>query len=95
MEIKGGGSDSFPNVYMRDRYLIEGKNFEVLYFAPNNEKQGKDSVPWRKLTPIVFLNNKLVAKGWPAWDSITKTNKILTREKTDSFARVPRPTKTK
>ena len=94
-EIKGGGSDSFPNVYMRDRYLIEGKNFEVLYFAPNNEKQGKDSVPWRKLTPIVFLNNKLVAKGWPAWDSITKTNKILTREKTDSFARVPRPTKTK
>jgi hypothetical protein len=86
-EIKGGGSDSFPNVYARDRYLIAGKNYEVLYFAPNNEKLGKDSVPWRDLTPIVFLDNKLFVKGWPAWDSITKANKIVTREQADSLAR--------
>src|SRR5262244_296452 len=51
-EIKGGGSDSFPNVYARDKYLIAGKNYEVLYFSPDNQKLGKDSVPWRKLTPI-------------------------------------------
>jgi hypothetical protein len=83
-EIRGGGSDSFPNVYTRERFLIAGKNYEVLYFAPNNEKQGKDSVPWRKLTPLVFVDNKLVTKGWPAWDSISKANKILTKEQSDS-----------
>ena len=77
-EIKGGGSDSFPNVYRRDRYLIGGKNLEVLYFAPNNEKEGRDTVPFKKLTPLVFVNNKLVAKGWPAWDSIAAANKIQT-----------------
>jgi hypothetical protein len=86
-EIKGGGSDSFPNVYARDRYLIAGKNYEVLYFSPENQKLGKDSVPWRQLTPIVFVDNKLVVKGWPSWDSITKANKMVTREQTDSIVR--------
>src|SRR5512133_2263739 len=41
-EIKGGGRDSFPNVYTRDKFLIGGKNYEVLYFTANNEKAGKD-----------------------------------------------------
>ena len=75
-EIKGGGRDSFPNVYTRDKFLIGGKNFEVLYFTANNEKAGKDSVPFKKLTPIVFVDNKLFAKGWSAWDSISKANNI-------------------
>ena len=48
----------------------------MLYFTPNNEKAGKDSVPWKKLTPIVFVENRLVAKGWPGWDSIASANKI-------------------
>ena len=75
-EIRGGGSDSFPNVYTRERYLTGGKNYEVLFFTPNNEKFGKDSVPWNKLTPLVFVENKLVGKGWAQWDSISKANKI-------------------
>jgi len=75
-DVKSASSDSFPNVYTRERYLTGGKNFEILYFAPNNEKAGKDSIPLRKLTPLVFIENKLVAKGWPAWDSIAKANRI-------------------
>jgi hypothetical protein len=81
-EIKGGGSDSFPNVYSRDRFLIAGKNYEVLYFTKNNEKVHKDSVPAKKLTPLVFVDNKLIAKGWDAWDSVATANKIpLTNHK--------------
>lgn len=79
----GAPHDSFPNVYKRDRYLIAGKNLEVLYFNGDNKKQtvesGKatvDSVPPRKLTPLVFLDNKMVGKGWDQWDSIAKANKI-------------------
>ena len=70
-------SDSFPNVYVRDRYLIGGKNFEVLYFTPNNEKaqNGKDTV-WSRLTPIVLINNITVGTGWKLWDSISTANKI-------------------
>lgn len=75
-EIKGGGHDSFPNVYKRDRYLINGKTYEVLYFTANNEKQGKDSVPLKKLVPLVFVDNIMIGKGWDVWDSVSKVNKI-------------------
>jgi len=75
-DLRGSGPDSFPNTYTRERYLIGGKTYEVLYFTPNNEKAGKDSVPWKKLTPLVFVENHLVAKGWSSWDSIASANKI-------------------
>jgi hypothetical protein len=81
-DIRGGGSDSFPNVYKRSRYVINAKTLEVLYFTPNNEKPGKDTIALRKLTPLVFFENKLVAKGWPAWDSIAKANNILIEDTT-------------
>ena len=70
-------SDSLPNVYIRERYLVAGKNYEVLYFTPRNEKAqaGKDTV-WGKLTPIVLVDNKTVGTGWKVWDSISTANKI-------------------
>src|SRR5689334_2745091 len=52
-KINGGGSDSFPNVYMREKFLIGGAPIEVLYFTPNNEKVGKDTIPMKRLTPLV------------------------------------------
>jgi len=76
--------DSLPNVYSRAQYLISGKTYEVLYFDPSNKKappvnavRGKtDTIPLRKLTPIVLLNNKVVGKGWDYWDSLATANKI-------------------
>ena len=71
-KIKGGGHDAYPNVYDHESYFTNGKTHEVLYFTPNNEKKGKDTVAAKKLTPLVFIDNKLVAKGWSAWDSICR-----------------------
>lgn len=81
----GSPPDSLPNVYTRGQYLVNGKTIEVLYFNPNNKKAPdingpaaklKDSIPLRKLTPIVFLQNRMVGKGWDVWDSVAKANKI-------------------
>jgi hypothetical protein len=72
----GSPSDSFPNVYKRDKYLVNGKHIEVLYFTPNNEKAGKDTVPLKKLTPLVFVEYRLVGRGWDFWDSVSTANKI-------------------
>lgn len=72
----GAAPDSFPNVYKRARYLINGKNYEVLYFVSNDEKQGKDSVKTKNLTPLVFRENKLIGRGWSYWDSVSKANNI-------------------
>jgi hypothetical protein len=77
----GSGSDSFPNVYSREKFLVGGKNLEVLYFTANNEKAGKDSVPMSRLTPIVFLENKLIGKGWKSWDSIAQANSIPVKKR--------------
>ena len=72
------GPDSFPNVYTREKYLIDGKNYEVLYFSPENRKfVPGDSVKLRTLTPIVFVDNMLVGKGWSAWDSVAAAHKIV------------------
>jgi len=70
-------SDSFPNVYIRERFLMGGKNYEVMYFTPNNDKAvaGKDTA-WAKLTPIVLINNRVSGRGWTYWDSVATANKI-------------------
>jgi hypothetical protein len=79
----GTGPDSFPNVYKRERFLIGGKNYEVLYFNGDNAKQvarngapAVDTVPLKKLTPIVLVENRVVGKGWDYWDSVATANKI-------------------
>src|SRR4051812_48423978 len=81
----GAPPDSFPNVYTRGQFLVNGKRLEVLYFVPDNKKepnkngpptQQKDTIPLRKLTPIVFLENRLIGRGWDFWDSVATANKI-------------------
>ena len=72
----GAPPDSFGNVYTRNRYRIAGKDYEVLFFTANNEKVGKDTVPWKKLTPLVFIDGKLVGRGWEFWDSVSTANNI-------------------
>lgn len=81
-KVNGSGRDAEPNVYTKERYLIDGKTYEVLYFTPNNEKIGrtKDTLPWAKLTPLVFVDNKLVAKDWRGWDSISTAHKIAVKK---------------
>ena len=73
---KGSAPDSLPNVYLREPYLIGGKNIEVLYFTSHDEKVGKDTVPFSKLTPIVIVDNRVIGRGWKFWDSMSTANKI-------------------
>ena len=82
----GSGIDSLPNVYLRERYLIAGKNYEVLYFTPNDEKPGRDTVKYKKLTPLVLVNQRVVGRGWDYWDSLAKANKIPVKNR-DSVAK--------
>jgi len=70
------GTDSMPSIYSSDRFLINGKTLEVLYFDSRNRKAGRDTVPYSQLTPLVMFDGKLVGKGWAAWDSIGKANKL-------------------
>lgn len=72
----GSGPDSLPNVYLAEQYVLDGKNYTVWYYTPNNEKAAKDTVPFKKLTPLVLVNYRLAGTGWGLWDSVSRANKI-------------------
>ena len=74
------GQDSLPNVYQRERYLIGGKNYEVLFFSGTGRHAyvgtQKDTIPWKELTPIAMIDNRVAGKGWEFLDSLSAANKI-------------------
>ena len=79
------GVDSLPSVYQRERYLIAGKNYEVLYFSATGEKAytgvQKDTIPWKDLTPVAMIDNKVVGKGWEFLDSLYTANRIQLKKR--------------
>jgi hypothetical protein len=74
--------DSVPNVYSRQRYLLRGTPYEVLYVGTTNEKAppgakpGPDTMSYARFTPLVFRDKKLAGRGWAYWDSLAKANNI-------------------
>lgn len=76
---KTGGADSMPNVYWREAYFMNGKNYEVLYFSEDGKHATRppaDTASFAGLTPIVLIQNQMVGKGWDYWDSLSTANKI-------------------
>ncbi len=75
------GVDSMPNVYRTERYLIDGKNYEIFYFSGSGEHlygQRKDTLAWKDLTPIAMIDRVVVGKDWDYVDSLYKAHKIPT-----------------
>src|SRR3954467_1583874 len=73
------GVDSMPNVYRSERYLIDGKNYEIFYFSGSGKHlygAQKDTVPWKELTPIAMVDRVVVGKDWPFVDSLYAAHKI-------------------
>jgi hypothetical protein len=47
-------------------YVTAGKVWEVQFY-PRNPAGDADSIPWRKMSPVVFIENKAVGWGWGWW----------------------------
>jgi hypothetical protein len=78
-DVSSGAPDSLPNIYLHERYLIAGQHYETMYFTPDDKKHNlsdTSAVNWKKLTPVVFREGKLIGRGWPYWDSVSTANKI-------------------
>jgi len=83
LSIIGKGSkgvDSLPNVYTREKYLIDGKYYEVFFFSSTGDHvytgTAKDTIPWKDLEPIAMIDNKVAGKGWTYLDSLYGAHKI-------------------
>jgi hypothetical protein len=69
-------TDTMPNIYKRSRYLMDGKEYEILYFTAKHFTPGKDTIPLKETTPVVLVDNKLVGRGWAFWDSVSTAHKM-------------------
>jgi hypothetical protein len=50
-----------------ESYLMEGKFWEVFYYArPNTDPT--DSVAWRELSPVVVVDGTVAGWGWKYWE---------------------------
>ncbi|MDB4916729.1 MAG: hypothetical protein JWM95_4373 [Gemmatimonadetes bacterium] len=77
------GMDSIPNVYRSDRYLIDGKNYEIFFFSGSGKHlfgDVKDTIPWKDLTPIAMIDKTVAGKDWPYLDSLYSAHKIPLHE---------------
>jgi hypothetical protein len=72
----GAAADDYPNVYRRSWFIVKGKQMEVLWFTATGKKPGRDTLPYRELTPIVLYDNKVIGKGWSFWEETAKANNI-------------------
>jgi len=58
-------------------YLMAGKQWQLLFFARSAATE-KDSIPWRKMSPVVLIDGKTVGWGWHWWsDASTKQGIIM------------------
>lgn len=70
------GADSLPHVYETARYLVNGRDYEVFYYTKGDEVAGADSLPAKKLTPIVFIDDTVSGWGWQYWDSVAASIRL-------------------
>ncbi len=49
-------------------YLSAGRTWDVQLYDRDHAAAG-DSVVWRKMSPVVFVNGKAVGWGWKWWDA--------------------------
>jgi len=56
-------------------YMTAGKLWEVQFYSRGSVNP-KDSVPWRKMSPVVFIDHKAVGWGWSWWGNASKKQNI-------------------
>ena len=56
-------------------YLTGGRRWEVQFYA-RSAAADKDSLPWRTMSPVVFIDGKTVGWGWSWWGDASAKQKI-------------------
>jgi hypothetical protein len=72
--------DTIQNVYKHNRYLVDGKEFDIYFFDGQNRHLWSDpEVEDKELTPVVVVNGKLEGWGWDHMDDVTSKYRIVVR----------------
>src|SRR5262245_29757763 len=70
--LSGGppvSSDSNTNVWRTAQYFMKGKNVEIIWYSPANEHWSRtDTIPKKRVIPVVVVEGMVVGAGKPAFD---------------------------
>lgn len=61
--------------HRQSAYFTAGKNWEIQFYA-RSSATAQDSIPWRKMSPVIFVDGKAVGWGWSWWSSASKKQNI-------------------
>lgn len=61
-------------------YLTAGKLWEVQFYA-RASAGATDTIPWRKMSPVVFIDHKAVGWGWGWWGGESSKQHIAMPER--------------
>ena len=61
--------------YRAQDFLTDGKHWEVLLYARGDSAEA-DTIVWRKLSPVVMTDGKVVGWGWGYWEEQASMLKI-------------------
>jgi hypothetical protein len=56
-------------------YLTAGRTWDVQFYS-RSDVAGTDSIPWRKMSPVIFISGKSVGWGWSWWGKTAKKQGI-------------------
>jgi hypothetical protein len=56
-------------------YLTSGKQWEVEFYA-RSSAAAKDSIAWRKMSPVIYIGGKTIGWGWGWWSGTSKKQGI-------------------
>ena len=76
--LGASGIDSTPYIFDTGRFLLGGRDLEVLYYDSMGRRRYRDTVPGEELTPIVIEKGVVTGTGWVHWDSIATALNIVT-----------------
>jgi hypothetical protein len=71
------GADPLANIWQAARYLVDGREIEVIWYSRNNERRvAADTVPEGKVFPVTLVDGKVVGAGRAVYDSIAAQFKL-------------------
>lgn len=84
--------DTIQNVYRHNRYFVQGREFDIYLFDPENRKFWEDpEVLDKELTPVVVIDGKVDGWGWSHMDDVTSKYGIRLRAGTEPTPQAPAP----
>lgn len=70
-------ADTLRNIWRKSQYLVNGHMVEVVWYSSANEhRTPTDTVPSKRVTPVIFIDGKLIGAGSAVYERTVNTYRL-------------------